>query len=181
MKDTVIPIVHLSRSVTLPGLSGLERLCGRVTPVAAGDAPMIRDLAAVCADADSGRRTVSGRGLADEVVSRPGRAVAAWLAWDAVGHGRAVGLVTLVTTGPPGKPRHSIGWLLVVPCARRSGIGTALVQVAVDEVRRLGGTEVWVETHAAWPDAIAFWRHLGFTPPPAPPADATRSSGRGAS
>lgn len=181
MKDTGIPIVHLSRSVNLPGISGLERLCGRVTPVAAGDADAIHELAAACAADAPGRRAKTGRGLADAVVSRPGRTVAAWLAWDATDSSRAIGLVTLVTAGRPEKPRHSIGWLVVAPSARRSGVGTALVQVAVDEVRRLGGTEVWVETHAAWPDAIAFWRHLGFTPPPAPPSVATRSSGPGAS
>ncbi len=95
-----------------------------------------------------------------ECRSRAGRQVQAWLARH---QGLPAGLATLVTSSGRGGVRHSIGWLLVGAGCRRAGVGTALVATAVARARRQGARTVWVETHDAWPGAVAFWEAIGFT------------------
>lgn len=181
MPESRVPIVRLVRDVAPYHVSGSDRLRGRIVRAEACHAAVITRLATEFRSTGPGRRGgFSGRGLLHAIASRPGRIVSAFLAWNATGGGAATGLVAVVTTGSS-RRRHSIGWLLVAPFARRRGVGTSLVHAAVDEVRSAGGTEVWVDTHADWPDAIAFWHRLGFTPSPGPPCVATRSSGPGAS
>ena len=100
-------------------------------------------------------------GVLADLQSRPGRSVRAWIA-ESTAAGDALGFASLVTVGR--EPRWSIGWLLVRPDARLRGIGRALVTRALHDARAAGAREVWVETGARWPEAIAFWRAVGFGP-----------------
>lgn len=111
-----------------------------------------------------------GRGLVAELASRPGREVEAWLAiTQAVptAGDRVVGLISLVAARSATGIRHSIGWLLVHPAARRRGVARALVARACRRAAELGAEMVWVECRSDWADAMAFWRAVGFGPIPA--------------
>lgn len=101
------------------------------------------------------------RGLLADLESRPGRVVTGWLATI---EGEDVGLTALVSTGAQAVARHSIPWLFVSDRARRRGVGRALVAAAVEAARHRGARQVWVETHADWPAALAFWSAVGFRP-----------------
>jgi len=75
------------------------------------------------------------------------------------------GLISLVTTsGQLAPPRHTIGWLLVHPGARRRGVGRMLAATAVDAARAAAAREVWIEVHPGWTGAWAFWQSIGFRP-----------------
>jgi GNAT superfamily N-acetyltransferase len=158
-------ILRLVRPVLGDDLDRVGRSYGRVEPYGGDQAGTVLHLAAAMAGPGSDGGAITGRGLLREIESRPGRRVTAWLARADDAADRPVGLVSLVAAGPAGAVRHSIGWLLVDPGHRRRGVGTALVHVALTEAGRDGATEVWVETHAAWPAATAFWQRLGFMPP----------------
>lgn len=106
--------------------------------------------------------SLASGGMPGELVSRPGRRMTTWLAFT---HDRPIGLAAVVAAGDFPRIRHSIAWLLVSPDARRRGIGTALVIAAVTEALRAGAEEIWAETRADWPAAIAFWIAVGFRPP----------------
>ena len=101
-------------------------------------------------------------GFAGEIASRPGRIVDAWLAFDRPGP--AAGVVLLQTSTPigGGDARISIPWLLVRPERRRLGVGRALVGAAVDRARGIGGVQISIDTLDRWPEALAFWKRLGF-------------------
>lgn len=101
------------------------------------------------------------RGLLADLESRRGRVVTGWLATVA---GEVVGFVSLVSAGDQAAERHSIAWLFVSDRARRRGAGRALVAAAVEEARHRGAREIWAETRADWPAAIAFWSAVGFRP-----------------
>lgn len=101
------------------------------------------------------------RGVLAELVSRPGRAVAAWLA---TVDGTPAGLVTLVAADSGAAIRHSIAWLFVAGPFQRRGVGRALVAVAIDRAVAAGACEVWVETRSDWLRAMAFWEAVGFRP-----------------
>ena len=107
------------------------------------------------------------RGLLAELASRPGRQVEGWLATaaarDTAGE-RLLGLISLVACRSAARSRHSIGWLVVHPEARRLGVGRALVAHACHRAAELAAETVWVETRSDWPAAIAFWRAVGFAP-----------------
>jgi ribosomal protein S18 acetylase RimI-like enzyme len=106
---------------------------------------------------------MSALGLLAELSGRPGREVEAWVALSLPGsNGNVVGLATLVTGSKSAGLRRSIAWLLVHPCARRQGIGRALVDTICHEVANRDQPEIWVECHAKWHEAIAFWRSMGF-------------------
>lgn len=156
-------ILQLVRPVVSEGLGRMDRSCGRIEPFGNEERGAVLDLAAAMEGIGPSQGALSGRGLLDELASRPGRRVTAWLARPDGAADRAIGLVSLVAAGPAAGVRHSIGWLLVEPGHRRRGVGTALVHRALAEAGRWGATEVWVETHTAWPTATAFWKHLGFT------------------
>jgi len=105
-------------------------------------------------------------GLLAELTSRPDRTVEAWLAADTVAAGpQPLGIAILVTGSGEAGPRHSISWLIVHPAAQRRGIGRCLVDEASRRADELGATEVFVECHSAWADAVAFWRSVGFIEP----------------
>jgi GNAT superfamily N-acetyltransferase len=54
----------------------------------------------------------------------------------------------------------SIPFLIVAPDARRTGVGTSLVRVALSEAAARGATTVTAETLATWPAADGFWRSV---------------------
>lgn len=123
------------------------------------DMASLSDLGAACGglDTEPPVPTATFRGVLE---GRPGRDVLAWIACDESLPGdRGVrGFLALVVA----PPRHSIGWLLVHPVARRRGVGTALVDRAVAEAALLGAREVHVETHTGWAAAVAFWNRMAI-------------------
>ena len=115
-------------------------------------------------------------GFLAELTSRPGRRVHGWGAVEpcdkapgsiAAKPGPQAGLagVILLLDSTPfdsGAPRFSIPWLLVRPESRRSGAGRALVAAALGSARGLGASRVTIDTLDRWPEAVAFWRGVGF-------------------
>lgn len=137
-----------------------------VRPWRDDDASALARLAVAAADRWPRPPGPSAAGWLAELRGRPGRDVQAWLAWETVvagGVAAPLGFVTLVATSSAVGIRHAIGWLVVDPAARRRGIARALVAAALGAARRGGAETVWVETAAAWPEAAAFWRAVGFT------------------
>ncbi len=144
-----------------------------VIPLAGGE-ERSRALAAAVA-ASCGLRP---EGFLAELTSRPGRRVYGWGALVpheiATGAGPAepgppaglAGVILLLESPPPaaGSPRFSIPWLLVRPESRRSGVGRALVAAAFGHAERLGASRVTIDTLDRWPEAVAFWRGVGFRP-----------------
>jgi len=142
-----------------------------VIPLAGGE-EQSRALAAGVA-ASCGLRP---EGFLAELTSRPGRRVHGWGAVVpcekapgsiAAGPGPQAGLlgvILLLELTHPGKgaPRFSIPWLLVRPESRRLGLGRALVAAALGQAERLGATRVSIDTLDRWPEAVAFWRGMGF-------------------
>lgn len=96
--------------------------------------------------------------FAGVLAGRPGRDVRAWVAQDEKQprDGQVLGFAALVVA----PPRLSVGWLLVHPAARRSGVGTALVDRVIAEAALLGAREVHVDTLTRWPAAVAFWERM---------------------
>jgi len=139
-----------------------------VRPFSAADSNRVADLVASTAAASgAGGPAPRPSGLLAELQSRPGRGVSCWLAWrdsaDANGAAAPCGLVTLVhALDRTGRPRWSIGWLIVHPTVRRQGLGRGLVAFAVRQARVAGAEAVRAETSASWP-AAAFWQAVGFT------------------
>ena len=117
-------------------------------------------------------------GFLAELTSRPGRVVHGWEAVmlpekvfgsvpaeDKPQTGLA-GVILLLESTPSGpgsgSPRFSIPWLLVRPESRRCGMGRALVAAALGNSRGLKATRVTIDTLDRWPEAVAFWRGVGF-------------------
>lgn len=106
-----------------------------------------------------------GGGLVGELAGRPGREVEAWLAiipGPDPARERASGLISLVSCLTAAGKRHSLGWLLVLPDARRRGVARALVASACRRAADLAAETVWVECRSDWPAAMAFWHAVGF-------------------
>ena len=115
-------------------------------------------------------------GFLSELTSRSGRRVHGWGAVEpcdkATGSIAAkpcpqadlAGVILLLESTPSGEgaPRFSIPWLLVRPESRRSGVGRALVVAALGHAERLGASRVTIDTLDRWPEAVAFWRGVGF-------------------
>ena len=151
------------------GLSGLllgARPPFEIVPLMRGEVSSDQIAAAVSVAATCGLRPA---GFAGEIASRPGRIVDAWLAFDRPGSDdgtRAAGVVLLRASTPigGGDARISIPWLIVRPERRRLGVGRALVSAAIDQARTLGGERISIDTLDRWPEALLFWRELGFRP-----------------
>lgn len=139
---------------------------------AARDAAVVASLAEEAAAFVGGRRRCfpggpqpRGLGILAELASRPARQVEGWLAVipspDATGE-TVAGLVSLVASRSATGIRHSIGWLLVHPAARRRGVGRSLVAHACRRAAELAADTVWAECRTDWAEAMAFWRGVGF-------------------
>lgn len=137
-----------------------------------------RDIAWLCRDVatDSGwpaaQAKLNGCGLLTELASRPGRQVEGWVALTptptATGE-RLAGLISLVTSSSATRIRHSIGWVLVHPEARRRGVARALVARACRRAAASGAGTVWIECRSDWAESLAFWQAVGFEERPLAP------------
>ena len=158
-----MPIVRhaLSAGFRRPGAAVADGEIDITPADALRDADRIRSLieqARANAAPDGLRLSVAG--VQGELRSRPGRLVSTWLArrsGDEADNAGYLGLITLVVATTATGRRFSISWLLVDPRARRLGIGTALVDHALEAAAKLGAKQVFVETRADWPAARAFW------------------------
>jgi GNAT superfamily N-acetyltransferase len=130
--------------------------------------PLIAALVRACAETGGlSGRTLAPAGILAALESSAGRSVVTWTAEarPADAASGPVGLISLVTTaGRHAAERHTIGWLLVHPLARRQGVGRMLVMAAVAAARAAGAREVWIEVHPGWTDAWPFWQSMGFQP-----------------
>jgi GNAT superfamily N-acetyltransferase len=77
---------------------------------------------------------------------------------------RVVGTVTLARRGPPPGDVPVVHWLAVLGGYRRRGLGRLLVTTLEAAVWDAGERQVWLETHAAWSEALALYRALGYGP-----------------
>ncbi|MCY3016363.1 MAG: GNAT family N-acetyltransferase [Planctomycetota bacterium] len=142
-----------------------------ITPLAGGE-ERSRTLAAAVA-ASCGLRP---EGFLAELTSRPGRRVYGWgavvlcdkvpgtVALEPDPPAGLAGVILLLESTPSAgeSPLFSIPWMLVRPESRRSGVGRALVAAALDHAKGLGATRVSIDTLDRWPEAVAFWRGVGF-------------------
>ncbi|MFM8979955.1 MAG: N-acetyltransferase family protein [Planctomycetia bacterium] len=79
---------------------------------------------------------------------------------------RVVGFVSArLLPEVPGEPREAeVGDCFVVPPRRRRGIARRLVQRALDLLQERGAQHARLQVAVRNPDALAFWRGLGFEP-----------------
>lgn len=167
-----MPVVHLiCRRPALPAQGPPPPTLDVRSACADRDGDLIAGLAAALAAAGPTAPTMVPRaaGLLGELSSRPNRGVEAWLTWVGLpAREQPAGLVSLVRCHVDEHARHSIGWLLVDPQARRQGVGRALVAHACHRAWHTGADEVWVESRSDWVAALAFWEAVGFTRVPGP-------------
>ena len=173
--DSVMGVLRMVIDVAEWGCQpGIELGAGaspfEVIPLAGGE-ERSRAMAAAVA-ASCGLRP---EGFLSELASRLGRRVDGWGAlvpYDkALGWGvepgppaSLAGVILFIESTPAGEgsPRFSIPWLLVRPESRRSGVGRALVAAVLDHAKGLGAPRVTIDTLDRWPEAVAFWRAVGF-------------------
>lgn len=127
-------------------------------PEAVADVQTILSACHAAGSADVGR--VSAAGLMADLAGSPRRRVRIWIA--TAERDGAVGLASLTETtacgmgeGRPG--RMSVGWLIVAPAHRRSGLGLALLAEVATAAFRSGARLVHAEVHPRWENARRFW------------------------
>jgi ribosomal protein S18 acetylase RimI-like enzyme len=86
-----------------------------------------------------------------------------WLA-ETMETATVVGSVTLGRSGRPPDDRACLAWLMVDPEYRRRGIGAALVRAVERAAMEQGETELVLETHADWREAVRLYERLGYVP-----------------
>ena len=65
--------------------------------------------------------------------------------------------------GNPPSARPAVHWLVVLPAARRQGVGRLLMSHLERAAWDAGHREVLLETHAQWQAAVQFYEALGYT------------------
>ena len=78
------------------------------------------------------------------------------------GQPQLVGSVTLAKRISDRETKAVVHWLSVLPSWRRKGIATMLMSALESAAVEDGYSEVWLETHAAWTAAAAFYEKLGY-------------------
>jgi ribosomal protein S18 acetylase RimI-like enzyme len=85
-----------------------------------------------------------------------------WLVNARIG-GDPVGSAGLGTHAEPGQPDRTVLWgMYVSPRARGRGVGQRLVGAVLDEVRRRGAPEVFLEVTSGNEPALALYARCGF-------------------
>lgn len=75
---------------------------------------------------------------------------------------QVVGAVMLAMRGEGEQARPVVHWLMVHPGWRRRGIARALTTQLEARAWDLGFRQVWLETHAQWAEAAAFYESLCY-------------------
>jgi GNAT superfamily N-acetyltransferase len=78
--------------------------------------------------------------------------------------GSVVGTVTLARRGAGPQAKPVVHWLCVLPGHRRRGIGRLLLATLEAAAWDAGERQIWLETHAAWREAIELYRSRGYEP-----------------
>ncbi len=89
--------------------------------------------------------------------------------WIAEAAGEPVGTVAMALRGTGAHAVPAVHWLAVVPAWRRRGVGRLLTETLEAAAWDAGHRTVWLETHAKWERALAFYRALGYVPSGAAP------------
>lgn len=121
------------------------------------DLPRLATLIGSCRGHGGLGHSASAQGLLGTITGSEARQALAWLAERESTTIAAIGLAG-VTVGS--RMHWSIPFLVVSPAARRSGVGTSLVRVALGEAEARGATTVVAETLTTWPAADGFWRSI---------------------
>lgn len=79
------------------------------------------------------------------------------------GDSTAAGTVALALRSGETDVKPVVHWLCVVPAWRRQSIGRVLMSAVERAAWDAGYDEVWLETHAAWKEAAAFYDRLNYT------------------
>lgn len=128
-----------------------------IRPLVDQDLPRLAALVRSCRGHGGLGDAASARGLLGMLTGSEGRRPLAWLAErDAV----AIAAIGLSGVTVASRVCWSIPFLIVTPEARRTGVGTSLVRVALSEAAARGATTVTAETLATWPAADGFWRSV---------------------
>ena len=75
---------------------------------------------------------------------------------------KVVGTVTLARRGEPPNDKPAVHWLAVLPGYRKRGIGRLLLATVEATAWDAGERQVWLETHAAWREALGLYQSLGY-------------------
>ena len=77
---------------------------------------------------------------------------------------QSIGTVTLARRGEGPAAKPVAHWLAVLPAYRGRGIGRLLMAAVEAAAWNAGHRQVWLETHAGWTAAAAFYERLGYRP-----------------
>jgi GNAT superfamily N-acetyltransferase len=153
-------ILHLVRALAqAPCLAGPEGVRLRTYVVPADTAVWLDLRTRAFAGSPLGVRPWTADDFDREFLAKPWwRAEHLWFAES----DSPVGTVTLAFRGAGEAARPVVHWLAVAPEWRRRGIGRLLVSAVEARAWELGYREVWLETHAAWEEAVRLYRALGY-------------------